>query len=129
MPSSQRRNAARPGRGDGRSLLRDLGPERAHVEPDLRDLARVPDEPALETLRLGFHVKLQRQHVRPQAERLVLRDRRRSETRGADRQIERVAVPVQHVVGGRLQLAEAGGLAIGRRASAARTRSPSAVPG
>ena len=58
-------------RGDGRPLLRDLGPECAHVDARLRDLARVPDEPALKSLRLGFHVELQREHVRPQAERLV----------------------------------------------------------
>src|SRR6478736_1328300 len=46
-PAEERLRARR---GDGRPLLRDLRPERAHVEARLRDLARVPDEPALKSL-------------------------------------------------------------------------------
>ena len=67
----------------------------------------MPDQPALEPYRIGFHMELQRQHARPHAECLIWGNRRGGQPRGAGREIESVAVPVQHLIAGGFQMPQA----------------------
>src|SRR5579885_205397 len=60
------------------------------------DLARVSDEPLLEARRRGLRMELERERIGAQRKCLVAAEGRGGEQRRALRQIERIAVPVQH---------------------------------
>ena len=90
-----------------RAVALGVGAELVKIDAGGGELERMADQPALDLRHMRLDVELQRQHPAPiGAERLIRRDRGFGEPHRAHRQVESIAVPMQHPAFGLAQRIE-----------------------